>query len=35
MYKELSSVVSNPADTFWDPVSQSAYFYDGTNFYGR
>jgi chitinase len=33
MYKELSSVVSNPADTFWDPVSQSAYFYDGTNFW--
>src|SRR5882762_9992973 len=32
MYKELASVVSNPADTFWDPVSQSAYFYDGTNF---
>ncbi len=33
MYKELASVVSNPADTFWDPVSQSAYFYDGTNFW--
>jgi chitinase len=33
MYKELSSVVNNPADTFWDPVSQSAYFYDGTNFW--
>jgi chitinase len=33
MYKELSAVVSNPADTFWDPVSQSAYFYDGTNFW--
>jgi chitinase len=33
MYKELSSVVSNPADTFWDPLSESAYFYDGTNFW--
>ncbi|HEY3608595.1 MAG TPA: glycoside hydrolase family 18 protein, partial [Pseudonocardiaceae bacterium] len=33
MYKELAGVVSNPADTFWDPVSQSAYFYDGTNFW--
>ncbi len=33
MYKELTGVVDNPADTFWDPVSQSAYFYDGTNFW--
>ncbi len=33
MYKELSSVVGNPADTFWDPLSESAYFYDGTNFW--
>jgi chitinase len=33
MYKELTSIVNNPADTFWDPVSQSAYFYDGTNFW--
>ncbi|GAA1968159.1 glycosyl hydrolase family 18 protein [Kitasatospora viridis] len=33
MYKELSGVVDNPADTFWDPVAQAAYFYDGTNFW--
>ncbi|HEX5120015.1 MAG TPA: glycosyl hydrolase family 18 protein [Pseudonocardiaceae bacterium] len=33
MYKELTSVVTNPADTFFDPVSDSAYFYDGTNFW--
>jgi chitinase len=33
MYKELTSIVNNPADTFWDPQSQSAYFYDGTNFW--
>ncbi len=34
MYKELTGVVDNPSDTFWDPVTQSAWFYDGTNFYG-
>ncbi|HEY2696788.1 MAG TPA: glycosyl hydrolase family 18 protein [Pseudonocardiaceae bacterium] len=34
MYKELLGVVNNASDTFWDPVSESAYFYDGTNFYG-
>jgi len=33
MFKELKSLVTNPADTFWDPLSQSAYFYDGTNFW--
>jgi chitinase len=33
MYKELSGVVGNPADTFWDPLSESAYFYDGTNWW--
>jgi chitinase len=33
MYKELKSLVTNPADTFWDPLSESAYFYDGTNFW--
>lgn len=41
MYKELTSgpfsagadVVDNPADTFYDPVSESAYFYDGTNWW--
>jgi chitinase len=34
MYKELNGVVNNAADTYWDPVTQSAYFYDGNNFYG-
>ncbi len=34
MYKELSGVVDNPADTYWDPVTQSAWFYDGVSFYG-
>ena len=34
MYKEISSIVANPADQYWDPVTDSAYFYDGTNFYG-
>ncbi|MEW2507543.1 glycosyl hydrolase family 18 protein [Amycolatopsis sp. NPDC047767] len=34
MYKELSGIVDNPADTFYDPATQSAWFYDGTNFYG-
>ncbi|HEX3784020.1 MAG TPA: glycosyl hydrolase family 18 protein [Pseudonocardiaceae bacterium] len=34
MYKELLGVVDNPEDTFWDPTTESAYFYDGTNFYG-
>jgi chitinase len=33
MFKEVSSMVTNPADTFWDPVSQSAYFYDGNTFW--
>ena len=33
MFKEIKSVVTNPADTFWDPLSQSAYFYDGTTFW--
>ncbi|MDH6115727.1 glycosyl hydrolase family 18 protein [Kitasatospora sp. GAS204B] len=33
MYKELNGVVDNPADTFWDPVAQAAYFYDGSNFW--
>lgn len=33
MYKELLGVVNNPADTFWDPLSESAYFYDGQNFW--
>jgi chitinase len=34
MYKEISNIVANSADTYWDPVTRSAYFYDGTNFYG-
>ena len=33
MYKELTGVVDNAADTFWDPTAQAAYFYDGTNFW--
>ena len=41
MYKELTSgpfsagedVVDNPADTYYDPVSESAYFYDGNNWW--
>ncbi|WP_412540602.1 glycosyl hydrolase family 18 protein [Longispora sp. K20-0274] len=33
-YKELSGFVDNPAKTFWDPASQSAYFYDGNVFWG-
>ncbi|HEX9335986.1 MAG TPA: glycosyl hydrolase family 18 protein, partial [Pseudonocardiaceae bacterium] len=33
MFKEIKSVVTNPADTFWDPASQSAYFYDGSTFW--
>jgi chitinase len=34
MYKEITNIVANSADTYWDPVTQSAYFYDGSNFYG-
>jgi chitinase len=33
MYKELSGVVDNSSDTFWDPAAQAAYFYDGSNFW--
>ena len=33
MYKEISSLLTNPADTFFDPTTQGAYWYDGTNFY--
>ncbi|MBS2965283.1 glycoside hydrolase [Actinocrinis puniceicyclus] len=33
MYKELTGIVDNPADTFWDPAAQAAYFYDGTDFW--
>jgi chitinase len=34
MYKEITNIVANSADTYWDPVTDSAYFYDGSNFYG-
>jgi chitinase len=34
MYKEIEGIVANSADTYWDPITDSAYFYDGTNFYG-
>ena len=33
MYKELTGIVANSADTYWDPVAEAAYFYDGTNFW--
>ncbi|HEU0237994.1 MAG TPA: glycosyl hydrolase family 18 protein, partial [Micromonosporaceae bacterium] len=33
MYKEITSLLNNSADTFFDPVTQAAYWYDGTNFY--
>jgi chitinase len=32
-YKELTGVVDNSADTFYDPATQSNWFYDGTNFW--
>jgi chitinase len=28
-YKELSGIVDNPADTYFDPTAQGAYFYSG------
>ncbi len=33
MYKEITTLLNTPADTFWDPTTQSSYWYDGTNFY--
>ncbi|MEU6966950.1 glycosyl hydrolase family 18 protein [Kitasatospora aureofaciens] len=33
MYKELSGVVDNSADTFWDDTAKASYFYDGSNFW--
>jgi chitinase len=33
MYKELSGIVDNPSDTFWDPAAQAAWFYNGTDFW--
>jgi chitinase len=32
-YKELTGIVDNPADTYWDASSQSAYFYNGSEFF--
>jgi chitinase len=33
MYKEIQSFVTNPSFTFFDPLTKSSYFYDGTTFY--
>jgi chitinase len=33
MYKEITSTLNNASYTFWDATTQSAYWYDGTNFY--
>jgi chitinase len=33
MYKEITNIVANPSDTFYDPQTQAAWFYDGTNLY--
>jgi chitinase len=33
MYKEITNIVANSADTFFDPATQAAWFYDGTNVY--
>ncbi|HEY2794113.1 MAG TPA: glycosyl hydrolase family 18 protein, partial [Micromonosporaceae bacterium] len=33
MYKEITPLLTNPADTFYDSTTQSSYWYDGTNFY--
>lgn len=32
-YKELSPLINNPADNFYDPTTQAAWLYDGNNFY--
>jgi chitinase len=32
-YKELTGFVDNPSDTFLDPTTKGAYFYDGTTFW--
>ena len=32
-YKELSGIVDNASTTYWDPTSQSAYFYNGSEFW--
>ncbi|HEY2671790.1 MAG TPA: glycosyl hydrolase family 18 protein [Rugosimonospora sp.] len=33
MYKEITNIVANPSDTFYDPQTQAAWFYDGTTLY--
>jgi chitinase len=33
MYKEITNIVANPSDTYYDPSAQAAWFYDGTNLY--
>jgi chitinase len=33
MYKELTGIVDNPADTFYDSTAQTAYFYTGNDFW--
>jgi chitinase len=33
MYKEITNIVANAADTFYDPQTRAAWFYDGTNLY--
>ncbi|MFE2378739.1 glycosyl hydrolase family 18 protein [Streptomyces sp. NPDC059398] len=32
-YKELTGIVANPSTTFYDPATQSNYFYNGTEFW--
>jgi chitinase len=32
-YKELTGIVDNPSDTFYDPKTESNYFYNGTEFW--
>jgi chitinase len=32
-YKELTGLVDNPSTTYWDADSQSAYFYNGSEFF--
>src|SRR5262249_40026350 len=33
MYKEITNIVANSSSTFFDPATQAAWFYDGTNLY--
>jgi chitinase len=33
MYKEITNIVANSADTFYDPATQAAWFYDGNTLY--